>query len=110
MIPQRLIIDGLEWQVDVKDLSIERYGECRHADCHIVLGSRFTDQIKEGTFWHEVFHAMASTRALQCPAGLDASEIDEWIATSFGPALYSFLLANAKVIWNEHCFRTVESS
>jgi len=110
MIPQRLIIDGLDWQVDVKDVSIDRYGETRKEECHIVIASRHPEQVQEQTFWHEWFHAAAASRDFRCPSGLDANEIEEWVATCFGPALHSFLLANAKVTWNEHCFQSVSSS
>lgn len=94
-IPESLLIDGLEWEVKLADLSDDQHGECRPEDCQILIASRLCDQMREVTLWHELFHAIVASRDIP-----QRKFEEEDVAQIFGAAFFSILKANANVTWN----------
>ena len=96
-IPSEVLIDGMLWEVKHADLTLRQYGECRPEDCQIVIANRLSHQMADQTFFHEILHAIAATRSFQ-----EAREKmdEETIASLYGPAIHSFMRANATITWN----------
>jgi len=98
MLPSKLDIDSLVWEVSRAEVSHEIYGETRKTDSQVVIAKRLTEQVAEQTFWHELVHAIFATRDLP-PRKYDEEEI----AATLGPAMYAVLTRNATVTWNPEC-------
>ena len=47
MIPHKLSLDGLDWEVKVTDLSGDLLGECNKEQCHVLIASRLNEQMRE---------------------------------------------------------------
>ena len=96
-LPDRIVIDGIEWTVIFDRLPEDQFGECRPGVSTIVIAERLSEQLREQTFWHELIHAIRATRDLPTK-----NYKEERIAQLFGAALYSFFEANADIIWEVH--------
>lgn len=92
MIPSRVYIDGMEWNVVMCD-GLSDMGQCDPGNLEIRISTRIKTDMQESTFWHEVIHALKATRDLPDEMG------EEDIAKMYGAALCSFLNENADIEW-----------
>jgi len=97
MIPGKLTIDGLSWEIKVADVSFETHAETRAEECQCLIANRLSQQMQEVAFHHELIHMLIASRDWNPdPARLFT---EESIATFLGPALYAFFKENALITW-----------
>lgn len=100
MIPKRIEMDALQWEISICELGFGQQGECRGEECQMVIASRLCEQMRESTFWHEAIHMMSRSRDLDWLEILDGQkDPEEVIARHLGAALFTFLTANCHITW-----------
>lgn len=95
-IPQKVKVGAMTYDVVITDCAIRRdsstelYGSIMYDTQRIELNGdvRFSQQSRESTFWHEVFHAFTHER------GIDWGENDELYTEELAKAMHAFCVDN----------------
>lgn len=100
MIPSELVVDGIPWTVSECDTLPEGDGgETRRHEGRTLLADDLSESLKESAFWHEVIHMLFTVRDINLNPNATPEQLEEQVACALGPALYTFLLQNADVLW-----------
>ncbi len=100
MIPSELVIDGVPWTIETCDtLPEDESGETMKRQARVLLADDLQKELMESTFWHELVHAIFTTRDFKLTPGANPDDLEEQVATMLGPALYSLFKDNAEVTW-----------
>ena len=98
-IPSELYIDEVPWRIAICDtLPEDESGETMKREARILLAADLQKEFKASTFWHELIHAIFTTRDVKLTP-TNADDLEEQVATLLGPALHSFFIRNAEIKW-----------